>query len=165
MRPMISRFVSSSAMLQKAKFHYFACAYWPANHRLAAEYLRSTGVPKLNLGCGDNLLTGWLNTDFRARRGICSIDATRPLPYPDNSFRYVFTEHMIEHLSYQSGRQLASEAFRVLAGGGRIRVTTPDMAFLFRLYGDESAELHSGYIGWGLGAILSGPTPNRDHGY
>ena len=59
---------------------------------------------KLHLGCGRNLLDGWINTDFNIAkfRGSDFLDVTEKFPYDDNSVDYIFSEHMIEHISYQN---------------------------------------------------------------
>lgn len=58
------------------------------------------------------------------------MDAGGPLPLPDRAFDRVFAEHLIEHLPRRRGRALLEEIHRVLRPGGRLRVDTPDLAFL-----------------------------------
>jgi len=106
-------------------------------------------VIKLHIGCGDNLLDGWVNADIDVKHdGVRWLDATEPLPYADDSVGAVFTEHFIEHLTYPQGRSLLAECHRVLEPGGRIRVTTPDLDFLWALYRNPTDPLHSAYIHW-----------------
>ena len=77
-------------------------------------------------------------------KGVVHLDVARPLPFPAASLRYVFSEHLIEHLPYATGIRLLAEIHRVLADGGKIRIATPDMAFLVRLYHEPNRE----YIEW-----------------
>ncbi|MDA9942720.1 methyltransferase domain-containing protein [Luminiphilus sp.] len=110
--------------------------------KLIDHYLSETvGPKKLQLGCGRNYLTGWLNSDFYPRTSdILHLDVTAPLPFPEGVFDYVFSEHVIEHISYPSGVLMLRECFRVLKPGGVIRIATPDLAFLINLYrADESS--------------------------
>jgi len=148
MRQIIARIAHSSTLLENTMHAILACAYWPANRKLSSDYLRSVEIPKLQIGCGSYALPGWLNVDVRSRRGILPIDATKQLPFPNASFRFVFSEHMIEHITYAQGYKMLSEIFRVLVPGGRVRIATPDMASLFRLYHEDSTELHRRYIKW-----------------
>jgi predicted SAM-dependent methyltransferase len=89
---------------------------------------------KLHIGCGWNVLPGWINCDFRPRRSdVIPVDVTKGLPFPDGIVDYVFHEHVIEHLNRADGLKLLQECFRVLRPGGKIRVTAPDLDFLWKL--------------------------------
>ena len=107
---------------------------------------------KLHLGCGRNLLDGWINTDFNTAkfRGSDFLDVTEKFPYDDNSVDYVFSEHMIEHISYQDGKFMIEESFRVLKSGGKIRISTPDLKFLINLYTEDKTDLQKRYIDYSI---------------
>jgi predicted SAM-dependent methyltransferase len=107
------------------------------NARLARDYLGSTASPRLHIGCGDNHLAGWLNTELTPRGDQIFLDATRPFPFADGTFAMIYTEHMIEHIPYADAQRMIAECYRVLRPGGTIRVVTPDLAFLRSLL-DES---------------------------
>jgi predicted SAM-dependent methyltransferase len=66
---------------------------------------------------------------------------------------------MIEHLSYDSGRVMLSECFRVIKPGGRIRVATPDLNFLVQLYLKDDAVARQ-YIAWVGQQFLDGQAPH-----
>lgn len=110
------------------------------------SYLDSNGPKKLQIGCGKNPLSGWLNTDLLANQNVVYVDATKKLPFPDSSLDYIYSEHIFEHISYRDGGKFLKEAHRVLKPGGRIRISTPDMAFLIRLYNQSEAEISKRYI-------------------
>src|SRR5271166_3809034 len=93
---------------------------------------------RLQIGCGSNVLPGWINTDMIPRRGIIHLDVSKPFPLSSDRLRYVFSEHLIEHIPYDAGMQLFCEIHRVLAPNGRVRIATPDFAFLVRLYEKQS---------------------------
>jgi len=112
-------------------------------------YLSSHQVRKLQIGAGTNTLEGWLNTDYRSiSRGVVFLDATRPFPFEDGSFDYVFSEHQIEHLTYNEGLFMLRECYRVLKPGGRIRVATPDLEALISLYTQNKSDIQERYIKW-----------------
>ncbi len=57
----------------------------------------------LNLGCGKNILAGWVNIDCTKLDGVDIIAdfdkcATIPLPFEDNSIDGFYASHLIEHL-------------------------------------------------------------------
>jgi predicted SAM-dependent methyltransferase len=107
---------------------------------------------KLHLGCGANILDGWLNTDANTSPSeqISFLDVTQPFPFRDNSFDYVFSEHSIEHITYPQGFAMLRECFRVLRPGGQIRITTPDLHFLWKLYNPQLGEKEQcdHYVKW-----------------
>src|SRR5262245_23305353 len=88
-------------------------------HRINApedirNYLKSHPVGKLQLGAGGNDPVGWLNTDIATTMKEVYLDATDRYPVPDGSFQYVFSEHMIEHVSWEAGLAMLKECYRVL---------------------------------------------------
>lgn len=106
---------------------------------------------KLQIGCGGNVLAGWLNTDlYAAGSDVRYLDAARPYPFADETFSYVFSEHLFEHLPVASGRAMLSECYRILRPGGHIRITQPDLDFLIRLYRHPDDDLHRRYIEWSI---------------
>lgn len=121
----------------------------PGPAAAAQEYLRQDGPKKLHLGCGQNAIEGWLNTDYYPRRaGIMHLDATKAFPLPAESFDYIFSEHMIEHINYHDGMSMLKESWRVLKPGGKIRISTPDLKFLIELYSEPKTQLQNDYIAW-----------------
>ncbi len=123
--------------------------------REIAHYLRTHEVKNLQLATSNNLLPGWLNTDiFLNHRDVLYLDATKRFPFEDRCLDYVFSEHMIEHLEYQSAQFMLRECFRVLKPGGRVRIATPDLGILLALYGHEKADVQSNYIDWAVTRFL-----------
>lgn len=100
------------------------------NRRLARGYLASHARPKLHIGCGDNHLGNWLNTELCPRGDEIFLDATRPFPFADDTFALIYSEHMIEHIPYADAAAMVRECRRVIKPGGTIRLVTPDLAFL-----------------------------------
>jgi predicted SAM-dependent methyltransferase len=109
------------------------------------EYLRSSKVAKVQIGCGSNLLEGWLNTDYTAFPSVLYVNAVKPLPFPSGTLDYVFSEHMFEHVSREEGQQFLREVHRALKPQGKVRIATPDLAFLIRLYDNPDADLARRY--------------------
>jgi predicted SAM-dependent methyltransferase len=98
-------------------------------------YLRTHSVRKLQIGSYRNPLPGWFNTDICILKpSVVYMDATKPFPLPSNSFDYVYSEHVIEHLPYKEGMFMLRECFRILRPGGRVRMATPSLDAMFRMF-------------------------------
>jgi SAM-dependent methyltransferase len=124
---------------------------------LIERYLREAGTRKLQIGCGRNPLPGWLNCDlYPDSHDVLHMDARGRFPLPDGAFDYVFSEHMIEHVSYAEGASMLAECHRVMKPGGRIRVSTPDLRFLIDLYGEQKSPLQQAYIRWATQTFTPG---------
>jgi predicted SAM-dependent methyltransferase len=76
------------------------------------------------------------------------MDATQPFPFRDKTFQYIYTEHMIEHVTYQNGARMLQECYRVMREGGLIRVITPDLAAILGLYERERRPDQQAYLLW-----------------
>ena len=137
------------------KMEKWSGLYARRNQRIVAQYLRLNKVRKLHIGCGSNTLSGWLNSDFNpAAVGAMHLDATQIFPIGDNEFAYVFSEHMIEHISYAQGLQMLTECFRVMSDKGTIRISTPDLSFLIDLYKDQKSDLQKEYVEWSINRYM-----------
>jgi predicted SAM-dependent methyltransferase len=119
-----------------------------SDKKIIKEYLAHHEIKKLQLGCGPNIFEGWLNSDYFPRLGdaIC-LDTTNTYPFEDETFDYIFSEHMIEHVPYAKGQVMLKECLRVLKDGGKIRISTPDLAFLISLYQTDKSDLKE-FIRW-----------------
>lgn len=98
------------------------------------SYLASNAAPKLHLGCGTNILEGWLNADrFKAEADIY-LNVIGKLPFANNTFDVVFSEHMLEHIFIDHIPRLLSEIQRVLKPGGIFRFSVPDLELYAKKY-------------------------------
>ena len=121
--------------------------------RLIERYLAEHDVRKLQLGSAENVLPGWLNTDLHGygREDVVYLDVRKRFPLPDASFDLVYSEHMIEHLTWAEGQHCLREYLRVLRPGGTIRVATPSLERLARLYdGGAGAQR---YVHWAVDTL------------
>ena len=82
---------------------------------------------RLHIGCGPNILPGWVNIDSVARApGVRNdIDLTA-LPWPDASVEAALAEHVFEHLSFAEEAKIWPEMARVLRPGGTLTLEVPD---------------------------------------
>src|SRR5580658_1989726 len=89
-------------------------------------YLAGPGPHCLEIGAGANGKAGWLATDLGAGQGAgttrsIALDARKPFPIPTNSFDFIYSEHMIEHVTFDSGATMFKECFRILRPKGTLR--------------------------------------------
>jgi glycosyltransferase involved in cell wall biosynthesis len=79
---------------------------------------------KLNLGCCDAAIGGFVNVDIVAGPGVDEVaDLSKPWPWVDNSVEYVRAWDIIEHLPNKI--MTMNEMYRVLAPGGRAEIAVP----------------------------------------
>jgi predicted SAM-dependent methyltransferase len=80
---------------------------------------------KLNLGCGDLLLPGYINIDLYDEHADVKMDITK-LDYPDNYADEISTTHVIEHFDFRQAFDILREWHRVLKPGGFLVTECPD---------------------------------------
>ena len=82
----------------------------------------------VNVGCGPQVLPGFLNLDLRAATpGIVEWDSRRSLPLAGEAARGIRAEQFVEHL--ETREELPAflrDCHRALAPGGVLRVIVPD---------------------------------------
>lgn len=78
---------------------------------------------RLNLGCSDRLLDGFLNVDISPGLGITVADLRQPWPWPDDSAELVQAYDIIEHLPDKI--HTMNELYRVLAPGATAQIIVP----------------------------------------
>ena len=106
----------------------------PLATRRLRQYRRAHQPPyRVQVGSGLVQRPGWLNTDIGPAARFW-LDIGAPLPFPDHSVEYLFSEHVIEHVDPAVVARFLREAYRVLAPGGVIRTLTPDPEGLAREY-------------------------------
>jgi len=120
------------------------------------QYLSNNKIKKLHLGSNISLLDGWLCSDLvPATKKSIFLDVTQRFPFEDNTFDYIYSEHLIEHLSWQDGLEMLSESLRVLKNGGKIRIATPDLKIFIDLYSRKNDKIAEDYIHWITDSFVS----------
>lgn len=89
----------------------------------------------INLGSGHWKISGWINVDLdlASRPEVCA-NLASDLPFRSGCADFMHTEDFIDQLDLSQARRFLLECHRVLKPGGVIRVLTPDVEQLARLY-------------------------------
>jgi predicted SAM-dependent methyltransferase len=123
---------------------------------VSKRYLADAQIKKLQIGAGPYALKGWLSTDISpVSKDTMYLDATKRFPFASETFDYVFSEHMIEHIPWRHGLGMLQECHRVLKPGGTLRIATPDLAVMLRLY-SQPDDMAKRYIAWITDNFLKG---------
>ena len=79
---------------------------------------------KINLGCNDLMLAGWINVDIYPFTGADVVaDLNEDWPWRDNSIQYIRAFDVVEHL--RDSVHTMNEAYRILKHGGILEVFVP----------------------------------------
>lgn len=85
---------------------------------------------KLHVGAGDKRLEGWVNVDLKRLPGVDVVaDVTHGLKF--KNVEAVFAEHFLEHLPVDKALAFLREAHRVLKDGGWLRLSTPNLDWVW----------------------------------
>jgi predicted SAM-dependent methyltransferase len=141
-----------SERLRSGEFEYTLSAaqlvYYRMERRLGHFVLHRPppvmdGPAFLNLGCGPHIFPGWVNADnyaFKRRlrerkfRPNWMLDISRPWNCADDHWDGIFSEHVLEHLTYSEAVSMLREGLRTLKPGGWIRISVPDLAIYAKYY-------------------------------
>jgi predicted SAM-dependent methyltransferase len=88
---------------------------------------------KLNLGCGGNILDGYINIGFEDGRPDSGIylnhDLSKgfPFPYESNCVDIIYNCHFLEHLEYKDGIQFLRNSCLAMKEGAIMRILVPDL--------------------------------------
>ena len=129
------------------------------------RYIATHSIRKLHVGCGGNIFETWLNTDLEGNnKNIVTLDVAKPFPIPPATFDYIYSEHLIEHLSFSQQVNYLKESFRILRTGGRVRIATPDFEFLMKLGQEQKTDFQKVYLDWNARTFLKNIPGELVHG-
>lgn len=115
---------------------------------------------KLNIGCWQNRIEGWLNADIYRKcycpsclvTGAEVVADIRSLPFADGSCEAVMMGHVLEHILYEEVTPALREVDRVLQPDGRVCILGPD-------YDQAGLEYESGRFGTDMRPFIWGRAP------
>jgi predicted SAM-dependent methyltransferase len=115
---------------------------------------------RLHIGSGPLAIAGWTNVDVAPWTGVdVVLDVREPWPFED--VELIFAEHFLEHLTLAEGLHFLRECRRVLRDDGVLRLSTPNLDWVWLTHyrhpselTDEEAligclEINRAFHGWG----------------
>lgn len=78
---------------------------------------------RLNIGCADQILDGYVNVDIVELPGVFVADLREPWPWDDDSVEFVRAHDIVEHLPDKI--HTMNEMWRVLEPEGRAEIVVP----------------------------------------
>lgn len=89
----------------------------------------------INIACGDTYIEGWLNLDYTPHSpSVTRTNLLTRLPFGDANADVVYSSHFFEHIPRGLVNHFASECFRILKPGARLRLVLPDLEEMCRSY-------------------------------
>lgn len=86
------------------------------------------GVRRLNWGCGDWTIDGWINADIKKGDGVDIVgDIRKGLPLDSDSIDYAVSIHSLPEIPFTELVRTLTELRRVLKPGGILRLALPDL--------------------------------------
>jgi SAM-dependent methyltransferase len=117
---------------------------------------------RLNLGCGNERLAGFVNVDLLDGPAVDVVaDVSRVLPFEDSAAEMIYASHVLEHLPHSAVPRVLCEWRRVLRDGGIILVAVPDLDAIARLLVTRPGWFTPPHEPW-VGAIYGGQTTELD---
>lgn len=124
--------------------------YYPYKWRY---HLRTQQPKRLHVGCGKNRFVDWINADITPTADVI-VFLEKRLPFSDETLDRVYSEHVLEHVPYETGLFFLKEAYRTLRSGGCIRIAVPDLEDLVAGYHNRDWKRFD-WVNWPEHAFIS----------
>ena len=120
--------------------------------RKSAPKMNPADATRLHLGCGNIRLAGFCNVDILNTPAVDVVsDISKLDNFADNSIDLIYACHVLEHFSHDEAVRVLRRWYEVLAPGGELRVSVPDIDRIVKIYNDNWQHFqtpgHSPWIG------------------
>ena len=124
----LSRPIQSYSKIQKVYSDFIRNKRWQlAKLNVSKNYL--------NVGCGFNLNEQFINLDYQWRPNLdLCWDIRHGIPLESNSVNGIYSEHCLEHITFEQVQKVLTEFYRLLKPQGNVRIIVPDAELYINLY-------------------------------
>jgi predicted SAM-dependent methyltransferase len=128
----------------------------PAGPRSPLSAAPGDAAPlRLHVGAGRERLEGWVNIDVQDLPGVDVVaDVTRGLDFSDAEA--VYAEHFLEHLRADQAIDFLAECHRCLVPGGLLRLSTPNLDWVWHTHYPAAPAESSAHAGAGTNRAFHG---------
>jgi predicted SAM-dependent methyltransferase len=123
------------------KFHQFVNKFftpWILNKRIFVPNRLLKGKEYLQVGCGYNIYSDFINMDIEWKPNVIPWDISvikdDNYPIETSSLEGIYTEHCLEHIPFSSTKDNLKEFYRMLKPGGTVRIAVPDGELFIDMY-------------------------------
>lgn len=105
------------------------------------EYIKTLGGKKLHMGCGPQILDGFMNVDkYQLGEGIIKADMKDPVAMDVD---VIYSSHSLEHLPIRHAKAALVNWHRMLNHRGRLFLAVPDLEEIFRCLLDKNINIET----------------------
>lgn len=107
---------------------------------------------KLEIGPGEERIKGFETLGIVNNNNVdYVIDASKKLPFNDNTFNIIYASHVLEHIPWYKTNEVLTEWIRILRKGGVLEVWVPDGIKICKAFikgEEENSSKYIEYDGW-----------------
>jgi SAM-dependent methyltransferase len=106
---------------------------------------------KLEIGTGNYRISGFETLNIASSFHVDYIlDASKKLPFKDESFSLIYTSHIVEHLPWFKLEEILTEWYRIIEKDGMLEIFVPDGLKICKAFVDAEEGNDSSYTldGW-----------------
>lgn len=93
---------------------------------------------KLHLGCGDKIIKGFINVDFRKNEGVDVVaDLSNLVEFDNESVELIYSSHVLEHFGRLEYKLILKKWYDLLKIGGTLRLAVPDFEKVVEHYNEN----------------------------
>lgn len=92
-------------------------------------------MKKLNIGCGNRIIDGWINIDiFFDNLMVIKDDVSKLKTIEDGSVDIIYASHVLEHFGRHETEEILKTWHHKLKPGGLLRIAVPDFEAVCKRY-------------------------------